>query len=305
MKWRKQGLIYAPDSSRSWVKKYAYPPVPLFRKDGTLRIYAAFCDENTVGRIGYVDIDASNPSRVLSVSERPVLDIGVPGAFDENGVVPTCILEVGDELYLYYVGYQLGHKVRYYQFQGLAISRDGGETFSRFSRVPVIDRSDAELLNRTSAFVIQENGVFRMWYVAGSEWTHGKDKFLPVYNMRYLESGDGKRWGDEGLVCLDHKSEDEHALGRPWVIRHDGHYRMFYSYRTKSKGYRLGYAESPDGIQWTRKDEEIGIDVSPEGWDSEMVAYASIVPYQDHVYMFYNGNQCGQTGFGYAVLEQW
>lgn len=305
MKWEKQGRIYVPDGSMPWAKHYAFPPTPVFRPNDVLRFYLAFCDEHTIGRIGWVDVDANDPSRVLAVSERPVLDIGVPGAFDENGLLPTSIVEVDDALYMYYVGYQLGHKLRYYQFQGLAISRDGGETFTRHQRVPVLERSDAELVNRTSAFVMREDGRFRMWYVGGSEWTQGKDKQLPVYNMRYLESPDGIQWGPEGQVAIDFASDDEHALGKPWVLKHDGLYKMWYSSRTRSKGYRLGYAESPDGLTWTRRDDDVGIDVSPEGWDSEMIAYASVVPFRDRVYMFYNGNNCGQTGFGYATLVQW
>jgi len=305
MKWEKRGLVYRPDGSLPWAKKYAFPPTPLFLSKDVIRMYVAFTDENTVGRIGFVEIDANDPSRVLRVSRTPVLDIGSPGAFDENGVLPTSVLRVGAEIYMYYVGYQLGQKVRYYQFQGLAISDDGGMTFRRHSNVPVIDRSDAEFLNRTSAFVMRENETFRMWYVGGSEWTMGKGKYLPVYNMRYLESPDGKTWADEGRVVIDFASSDEHALGKPWVFRDDGIYRMFFSARTRSKGYRLGYAESPDGISWTRKDEEVGIDVSPSGWDSEMIAYASVVRHGRETYMFYNGNNCGETGFGYAVLERW
>ena len=126
MKWLKKGLIYVPDGSLPWAKKYAYPPIPLLMNDNVLRIYLAFCDDNMVGRAGYVDVDADDPSRILRVSSEPVLDIGVPGAFDENGVVPTSVIRVGDQIFMYYVGYQLGYKVRYFQLQGLAISDDGG-----------------------------------------------------------------------------------------------------------------------------------------------------------------------------------
>src|SRR5205807_8671753 len=112
-------------------------------------------------------------------SEQPVLDVGTPGAFDENGILPTAIVEVDDKLYLYYVGYQLGMKVRYYQFEGLAISTDGGASFTRAQRVPVTDRTDQELLNRTSAFVRRRNGVLQMCYVAGSQWLLVKDKPMP------------------------------------------------------------------------------------------------------------------------------
>jgi sucrose-6-phosphate hydrolase SacC (GH32 family) len=305
MKWRKMGLVYAPDRSRSWSKKYAFPPTPYFVADNVLRLYVAFCDENTVGRIGFVEVRADNPSQVLRVSPEPVLDIGTPGAFDENGVLPTCIVTVGKHLYLYYVGYQLGHKVRYFQFQGLAVSQDGGNSFTRSSKVPVIERSDKEMLNRTSAFVMLENGVFKMWYVGGSQWVNVNGKSLPRYNLRYLESPDGNTWGDEGRVCLDFHSPDEHAFGRPWVVKDGGRYRMFYSVRTHSKGYRLGYAESLDGLAWERNDAALGLNVSPAGWDSQMIAYSSLVRYRDAVYLFYNGNNCGETGFGYAVLEEW
>ena len=304
MKWRKRGLIYAPSGRVAWARRYAFPPTPYQVNDDILRVYVAFCDEGTVGRVGFVEVDAHDPSVVVRVSETPVLDIGTPGAFDENGVVPTSIVTRGDELYLYYVGYQLGYKVRYFQFQGLAISTDGGVSFRRSSAVPIIDRSDDELLNRTSAFVMQDEGRFRMWYVAGSDWTTVGGKSLPRYNLRYLESADGRTWGKLGRVSLDFQNADEHAFGRPWVLKDATRHRMFYSIRTKSKGYRLGYAESRDGLEWQRKDDLVGIDVSEEGWDSEMIAYSSVWRHGDKVYLFYNGNGCGATGFGFAELAQ-
>lgn len=305
MRWEKRGQIYRPDGSLPWAKKHAFPPTPIRLRPGVIRLYVSFTDDQLVGRVGYIDVDAGNPARIVGISREPVLDIGQSGAFDENGVVPTSIVAVGDELYLYYVGFQLGYKVRYYQFQGLAISRDGGETFVRHSRVPIIDRSDAELVNRTSAFVMLEDGRFRMWYVGGSDWTEVGGKPLPIYNLRYLESADGKTWGREGRVVIDFKDQNEHALGRAWVFKHDGRYKMLFSRRSRTTGYRLGYAESPDGVSWTRKDDEAGLDISDSGWDANMVAYTSIATTDDGVYLFYNGNDCGQTGFGYAVLREW
>jgi len=305
MRWRKQGRIYVPDGSKWWAKKYAFPPTPYFLNDEVIRVYVAFCDEQTVGRIGYVDILANDPLKVLKVSDEPVLDIGQPGAFDENGVLPTSIVQVDDKLYLYYVGYQLGMKVRYFQFEGLAISDDGGDSFKRALRVPVTDRSDTEMLNRTSAFVRLRNSQFEMWYVGGSEWTTVNGKALPMYNIRYLTSSDGVNWEKEGRVCIDYNNDDEHAFGKPFIFEDGVLQRMFYSIRTRSKGYRLGYAESVDGFNWIRKDEAIGIDVSASGWDSQMIAYSSLVKHKDKVYLFYNGNNLGESGFGYAELEQW
>ncbi len=305
MKWNKQGLIYAPDKILPWAQKYAFPPLPFFIEPDVLRIYFASCDENMIGRATYVDISAADPSNVLAVSKKPIFDIGEPGAFDENGVVPTTVVKVRDEIWMYYVGYQLGQKVRYYQYQGLAISTDGGETFHRKQKVPVLDRSDAEMLNRCSAHVQFDGEKFRMWYAGGSEWTRSNDKDFPVYNIKYLESDDGVNWGKQGTTAIDFVG-DEHALGKPFVVFADGKYRMFFSMRVRDvKGYRLGYAESDDCLNWTRKDAEIKMNTSNDGWDSESISYTSLIQYRDDWYMFYNGNNLGETGFGYATLESW
>jgi predicted GH43/DUF377 family glycosyl hydrolase len=305
MKWRKMGRVYAPDGSLPWAKKYGIPPTPHVLDDGTLRMYVGFCDDGMVGRMGYVDLDPEDPARVLDVAREPLLDIGRPGTFDDNGVLPSSLVAHGGRLYMYYTGYQLGVRVRYYMFNGLAYSDDGGRSFSRAKSTPVTDRSDAETHNRTSAFVMRDGGVFKMWYVGGSDWVESLGRPRPVYNMRYLESPDGVAWGPEGRVVMDFGAPGEHAFGRPWVLKEGGRYRMLYSYRSTRLGYRIGYAESADGLRWERKDHLAGIDVSPSGWDSETISYSSVVRHRGRVYLFYNGNNCGETGFGYATLEEW
>lgn len=301
------GRVYVPDGSLPWARRYAFPPTPHLLGDEVIRVYVAFCDSEMVGRVGYVDVDARDPSRVLRVSPRPVLDIGVPGAFDENGVVPCAVVERDGRLYLYYAGYQLGRKVRFYVFGGLAVSDDGGETFRRRSRVPVCDRTDRELLFRVIHSIMYEGGRWRVWYGGGSEFTTDAERGyqLPNYNIRYAESADGFSLPEEFRVCVDTGGEDEYRVGRPYVIRHGGRYKMFYSAGTKSHGYRLAYAESADGVEWERRDSEVGIDVSASGWDSEMQAYPSVVSHGERTYLFYNGNDYGREGFGYAVLERW
>ena len=79
-------------------------------------------------------------------------------------------------------------------------------------------------------------------------------------------------------------------------------YRMWYSYR--GQNYRIGYAESKDGLRWVRKDKEVGIDLSKDGWDSEMIEYAYVFQHGKHKIMLYNGNGYGLTGIGYAVLYE-
>ncbi|HEX8707876.1 MAG TPA: hypothetical protein VF723_06400 [Pyrinomonadaceae bacterium] len=305
MKWTKKGLIYGPPGDSSWARHSALQPTPLLKDDGRIRVFVGFRDDAGIGRVGFVDVSAENPAEVLRVSERPVLDVGTPGAFDENGVVPCAVVEREGKLYLYYAGYQLGRKVKFYVFSGLAVSEDGGESFQRQSRVPVCDRTDKELFFRVIHSIIREGGEWKVWYGGGSEYTMEGGKQLPNYNIRYTTSPDGLRLAEDFKVCVDMAGADEYRVGRPYVIKDGERYRMFYSAGTVSKGYRLAYAESADGINWSRQDREIGIDVSESGWDSRMQAYPSVVAYREKTYLFYNGNDYGRDGFGYAVLEHW
>lgn len=100
------------------------------------------------------------------------------------------------------------------------------------------------------------------------------------------------------------------ATHRPSVIYKNGIYHMWFCYRgiedfrNGSDAYRIGYAWSNDLKNWNRDDKRAGINISKEGWDSKMMAYPDVVETLYGTYMFYNGNGFGQSGFGYAVLEE-
>jgi len=142
-----------------------------------------------------------------------------------------------------------------------------------------------------------------MWYVAGDSWLGIDGKSVPTYEIRHLASAELTTWGRNGEIVLKLAAGgDEYGFGRPFVLRDGGRYKMWYSIRTVSKGYRLGYAESNDGLVWTRLDDQVGIDISPSGWDSEMICYSCIQPTEHGTYLFYNGNNYGETGFGAARL---
>lgn len=302
MRWIKQGLIYCAGGTQGWAQSHAALPTPYRLSDSVLRIYCAFRGtEKNVSRIGYVDVSADNPKDIIGVSAQPVLDIGCPGAFDDNGVVPVSVVSCGDLLYLYYGGFELGVKVPYTLFSGLAVSSDGGDGFTRRRQTPILERSDGELFFRTAPHVIRDGEIWKMWYIAGSGWIEHGGKLLPRYSVHYLESPDGVQWGDEGQPCLFLQG-DEHGFGRPYVVKDAQGYRMYYSIRSLSKGYRLGYAQSSDGKTWVRQDEDMGLDVSARGWDSQSVCYSAVIGHKDRLYCFYNGNHFGETGFGYAEM---
>jgi hypothetical protein len=305
VRWRKLGRVYCADGETDWARSHAYIPTVTTLDATRLRVYVAFLDRHRIGRVGWVDVDAGDPRRVRAVSRRPALDVGPPGAFDEHGVSPICLVRDGGATYLSYVGWQRGTDVRYRLFAGLAESREGGERFERVAHEPLLPPSQAEPILRSAAHILRDRDRWRTWYVAGDRWVNHRGRALPVYNVRHLESREGlTAWGPAGTVVLDTAGKDEHGFGRPFVERVDGTYRMWYSIRTLSRGYRLGYAESPDGLAWARRDGEVGIDVSPEGWDSEMLCFGCVHAAGSETYLFYNGNGFGETGFGVAVLDR-
>jgi predicted GH43/DUF377 family glycosyl hydrolase len=304
MKWEKKGFVYAPTGSSWWAKVGAQLPTVEVVDQDRIRVYYASKDADGYGRIGSVDLDAQNPGTILDVVPEPVLDLGELGAFDDCGVVPNAILDVAGDKYLYYQGFQRSHKVPYLTFTGLAICRAGSKVFEKVSRTPITDRTHEEPFIRSTCSILGQNGSWKMWYVSTVKWTQDEHGLHYICVIRYATSSDGVAWKTSAAVCLEPDLQDEYAVGRPSVVYDDGKYKMWYSIRSFRRLYRIGYAESKDGIQWLRKDDEAGIEPSREGWDSEMICYPFVVDVNEKRLMFYNGNGRGATGFGYAVFEK-
>ena len=303
MHWHKLGLIYKPVGELPWAQSHAYVPIPILIDQETIRIFIAFWDKEQIGRIGYVDVWANNPIKIKKISPQPVLDVGAPGMFDENGVTPMTVLRHESKIYLFYSGWQLGNKVRYYIFTGVAVSSDQGETFSRLSRVPILDRTENESLVRSSACVVKAGEFWKLWYIASNNWADIHGKLRVACDIRFQESANFMHWQPKGKICLKPDMNSEFSLSMPDIWFENGLPRMIYSIRSMDNKYRLGYAESENDIDWIRKDKQIGIDVSPSGWDSEMICFGKRISTAYGTYLFYSGNNFGEDGFGVAVLN--
>lgn len=305
MKWRKLGLVWNTDGAREWARSHATLPTPIRLNDEVIRVFVTCLDNQGRGRPTFVDVSAHDPTCVISASNRVALDLGAAGTFDDNGLAAVSVVQISpNTLFMYYAGFELCTHIRYRIFTGLAVSHDGGKSFKRHSRTPILDRTDDELFFRCGPFAMFDEGLFKLWYVAGSEWTDLAGKAMPVYDLRYQESKDGIHWSDQGVLSMAITEEDEHGFGRPWVVkRGPNDYQLFYSIRRRSfAAYRLGYAESKDGIKWVRKDHEMGLDVTPGSFDSDAIMYSAVITVGDKTYCFYNGNNFGEHGFGVAEL---
>lgn len=310
MNWQKKGLIFTPERNHDWMASHAQVPLVDRVNENLLRIYFGTRDERNRTVTTYIEVDANDPSRVSYVHDQPVLGLGELGCFDDSGAMPSWIVDRGPLKYLYYTGWNTSTTVPYRNSIGLALSKDGGRTFERAYNGPLLDRTQYEPHLCAVPCVLVEDDKWRMWYLSGVKWDVFNAKPEPRYHIKYAESNDGVNWDRRGVVCIDFKSESEAGIVRPSVIKEGSLYRMWYSYRGLENyrtdirnSYRIGYAESHDGIEWTRKDEHLGLDISPSGWDSEMVAYPYVYADETQKYMFYNGNGFGRSGLGYAVLR--
>jgi hypothetical protein len=150
---------------------------------------------------------------------------------------------------------------------------------------------------------------WQLFYIAGNKWIPAEGRAEPVYRIRMATSDDGRAWTRAGHDLIPTRIETDECQASPDVIFAGGKYHMFFcyrhslGYRGREKGYRIGYASSTDLVSWARDDSRAGIDVSDEGWDSEMISYPHVFELDGKVWMFYLGNQVGRAGFGLAELE--
>ena len=305
--WKKKGLIYECDFFDTG---YAQDPFIDKINDDVWRIYYSARTKDVVSLPFYLDVEAGNPSNILHKETKPLFLPGSSGTFDETGITMTSIVDVGNEKYLYYCGWNRRSSVPYALSIGLVKVNNGGNKFQKMFSGPIMDRSIFNPISVSAPMVIFDEGIFKMWYITFTEWIMVESRLEPTFVIKYASSKNGIDWVTDSHICLNSLFPGE-SLARPWVIKEDGIFKMWFSSRG-AKGYRLvggshymiEYAESSDGINWKRISDRSILELSENGWDSEMLAYASVVSHKDDYYMLYNGNYFGKTGFGYAVSKR-
>lgn len=303
MEWVKLGLIFNPSRLADRKLSGALMPIVELIDSATdlVRVYFAPRDTNSRSQLDYFDIDLKAPHKILNISEKPLLTYGKLGAFDDSGMTPGSFSTINGKKVYYYTGWNLTVSVPSNNSIGVAEFDEALGVFKRIGDGPIMTRNLNEPYSCASPFVMLENCTYRMWYASMDEWQVG-DAPRHVYNIKYAESKDGINWIRNGHIVLNYKDQSEYAFGRPFVLKENGLYKMWYAVR--GEHYVIGYAESPDGLRWTRKDADVGITVSSEGWDSEMIEYPFIFDHKGKRYMFYNGNGYGKSGIGLAILKE-
>jgi hypothetical protein len=297
-RWKRLGRVIDPERQTSWMRSHAALPTVLSIDGQNVTVLCAGRDDQGRSQIGRVSFHAETRS-LTAISQEPVLGYGALGTFDDRGALPSCIVKTPSGFHLYYTGVMLGKTVPFYFAVGLAAS-DDGERWQRVSEAPILERNATDPYLTASPCVLFDGGRYRMWYVSATKWVVEGGETKHYYHIRYAESPDGISWDRRGVVAIDFKP-GEYAIARPCVVRDDDRYRMWFPYR--GDHYRIGYAESTDGILWQRQDAAFAFDGEPGEWESEMQCYPWIFETGDSRYMAYNGNGYGATGFGLARME--
>jgi hypothetical protein len=303
--WKKLGIVWKPLKISEQTFSHSTAPTPFILSNENIRVFYTSRDSLGIGRVFYVDLDATDPRNIRGYSENPVLDVGRPGMFDDNGVMALSVIRsVNGSLYMYYIGFEIGLKIRYRLFTGLAISENDGVTFTRYQDTPILDRSEGESFFRGGPFVKFNKDHYEMYYGAGASWININDKTHPIYNLRYIESSDGLKWPTKGEVVLE-SNDHFHGYGRPWLLKRNGlDENLFFSARNRISGkYSIEFAKKDLNQRWIVLAGESGFQIGKESFAMHEIMYASFISINNKIYCFYNGDNFGEEGFAVAELS--
>ena len=304
--WKIRKFVRLADIIRPWFSSHAQLPTPICMDHGRLRVFFAGRNAIQCSSTGFVDLVVSRADiEVVGVSGDPVLRPGDLGTFDEHGVFPSCVVRHDGKYYMYYVAWNKGAEPPlFYATIGLATSEDG-DVFTKHGLVPLLGRSEHDPCLITSPHVFVEGSRWLMTYVSGFKWDRGEDGRLRSYYDIKIATADGplgwKRTGHSAIPLRD----GERNVARPAVIRKSPtRLSMWFSYVNSVHGkYRIGYAESSDGVEWERDDESAGFSELPE-FAADMMCYPALFQVGDRLFMVFNGDRYGADGFGVAEWDR-
>ena len=303
-RWRKLGQLYVPQKTGRHPKltSHAANPLPVHIEGDVYRIFYSGRDAQNRSSVGAVDIDIRCRT-IITDHYEPVFEHGKPGSFYSDGVSIGSCYVLNGSLYMLFMGWQ---NPPFQHWRGdigrLLVTED--LNLNLVDSRPFVNRDSIDPLSLSYPWVqATSSGGFEMWYGSTLAWDAGNGEMLHV--IQHAISADGESWIKNG-VAIPYEIGKAQAFSRPTVLLcENGEYEMWFSYRCGTgKKYRIGYARSSNKVNWVLDLASSGIYVSSSGWDSEMIEYPYIFRHRNQIYMLYNGNGYGLTGFGLALLEK-
>ena len=278
--WLKLGVVF--DSQ-------AQLPTVQFLDNNRLRVYYSARSKNT-SYINYFETSASEPSVIIYKNKNPILSKGKRGCFDDSGVMPSCVINIFGEDRLYYTGWNTckgdvpyGHGIGY-------IVVDDIQKLKRIFEGPIVDRNISCPYLVNSPFVYKNKEKIEMIFCNGNGWI---DNF-PTYHLSKASSIDGVAWSNVKEFIYQEKK----ALSRPSVLFESNNIKTWYSMKGVEENYRIFCCTETNKKKQIIKEEFECL--KNELWDSEMMCYPAVFEVEKQRYMYYNGNNYGETGIGLA-----
>lgn len=300
MGWQRHGPVYLASGRLEWARTHAALPTPVSLGQDRFRFFFSVRDSENRSSISWADIDLSAEPRVVAEADSPALSFGSPGMFDDSGASIGSLVSLPSETRLYYMGWNLGVRAPWRNSIGVAVGEPIQAHFKRMYDGPILDRSPEDPYTLSYPWVLRlAERDWRMWYGSNTRWGATSADMHHVIKVAYSE--DGLRWSRNSEIALEPRDEGEHAFARPAILYADGRFRMWFAVR--GERYRIAYAESRNGESWHREDARFGLAPGPGGWDSEMTCYPCPFLHRGRLWLAYNGNGYGRTGFGLAVWD--
>ena len=300
--WQKLSLLYCPTGSSRHPKllSHAANPLPILIEGDVYRVFYSGRDKENRSSVGAIDIDIVK-RKVIREYNNPFFEHGSEDSFYANGVSIGNCYEVNGVQYMLFMGWQNPKDSHWRGDIGRLIIKPD-LTLELESQTPFISTDTIDPISLSYPWVIKSTkDCYCMWYSSVTTWDAGNGEMLAP--IKFASSANGHNWNREGLA-VPYELGIAQAFSRPTVVGSiETGYEMWFSYRSgNGEKYRIGYAFSKNGKSWQLALGEVGIDVSQEGWDNEMIEYPFVFDHKGQRYMLYNGNDYGKTGFGLAVL---
>lgn len=126
---------------------------------------------------------------------------------------------------------------------GYATSVDG-VNWNKYSGNPILSSNpnDPTDNNVHTPRVINDNGIYKMWYTASPNDTSN-------FSIKYATSTDGINWMRDTSINFPAQAWDNGLRVYPFVLKVGSEYKMWYSSYTGI--WKIGLATSNDGVNWT------------------------------------------------------
>ena len=284
---------------------HAQVPTP-YVMDDRIRVFIS----GRVDKISHVfSLDISPPPdfEIISINKDPVfLPNKNIGTFDDEGVMPSCFIRgPGDDIYFFYSGWNSRNTIPYHNSTGIAKYEEQSNTISRLYDGPVLERNYLHPYLAVTPCVWTEGGKYKTLYVSGLSWKYGTDRYEPIYVIKEAISNNLLDWERSINQAVPSFFENEcfanptvHGAGDNQLIMFCS--RNAFDFRNDpNNSYKLGVARRR-GEDIVR--EPINWIGAPSLVEVQMQCYPSFIEWDGKLYVIYNGNSFGLTGFGIAEV---